>query len=38
MYIGQVLFVGDENTVYITKITDDMVLQLDVDNFGNFSI
>jgi hypothetical protein len=38
MHIGQVLFVGDENIVYITKITDDMLLQQDVYNFGKLNV
>jgi predicted nuclease of predicted toxin-antitoxin system len=36
MYVGQVLFVGDEDIFNIAKITDNMILQQDVDNFGDF--
>jgi hypothetical protein len=38
MYVGQVLFLGDENIFNTVKITDDMILQQDVDNFGDLSV
>jgi hypothetical protein len=37
MYVGQVLFAGSKD-VNIAKITDDMILQQNVDYFGDFKV